>query len=432
MEAIKKKWNNLPLRRFFILTVCVSIVIVALFSAFIISCCATFRHWLLPDPNTVYLTVEKTLSDGEVISRTYLMEYGEDSVLPPDLVKEYDGENYIEYNTAYLDEMKYSVSKIEKSFDTLSPKRKLAYQIAGVTMVAAPAILAFAGIILCSMVFYRRKLKEPLRQMAEATTQIANQNLDFEIQYDCDDEMGELCRYFENMRAALYENNKAMWNMLEERKLMQASIAHDLRNPIAIIEGYTEYLDEGLKNGEISREKIIHIAENLNIAAKRLEKYTESVKFLNQSEETQLDRKPVYVSELTNGIMGDLSLLAEHDKIILREERNFSDEKIQVDTAILYRILENIVNNALRYAKSEVCLSFSLSDRVLAVTVTDDGGGFPPEILDNKGKKLLIADRDGHMGIGLSISRLLCRKHGGGIELSNTSKGACVKIFLAV
>ena len=279
MEAVKKKWNNLPLRQFFILTVCVSIVSAALLSAIIISCCASFRHWLLPDPNAVYLTVEQIMSDGSVISGTYLLEFGEDNEMLPGLVEEYEGENHTEKHTAYPDEMKYSVSKIEKSFDTLSPKRKLAYQIAGITMVAAPAILAFVGIILCSMIFYRCKLKEPLRQMADATTQITNQNLDFEMQYDCDDEMGDLCRSFENMRAALYENNKAMWNMLEERKLMQASIAHDLRNPIAIIEGYTEYLDEGLKNGEISREKIIHIAENLKVATKRLEKYTESVRF---------------------------------------------------------------------------------------------------------------------------------------------------------
>lgn len=432
MEAIKKKWNNLPLRQFFILTVCVSVVSAALLSAVIISGCASFRHWLLPDPNAVYLTVEQIMSDGSVISGTYLLEFGEDNEMLPGLVEEYEGENHTEKHTAYPDEMKYSVSKIEKSFDTLSPKRKLAYQIAGITMVAAPAILAFVGIILCSMIFYRCKLKEPLRQMADATTQITNQNLDFEMQYDCDDEMGDLCRSFENMRAALYENNKAMWNMLEERKLMQASIAHDLRNPIAIIEGYTEYLDEGLKNGEISREKIIHIAENLKVAAKRLEKYTESVRFLNQSEETEPERKSIFVSELMDGIMRDLSLMAEQNNILLREERNCLDKKIQVDADIIYRILENIVSNALRYAKTEVCLAVSLSDNVLTVMVEDDGGGFPSSVLENRGKKLILSDKDGHLGIGLSISRLLCRKHGGSLELSNTSKGACVKIFLAV
>ncbi len=62
--------------------------------------------------------------------------------------------------------------------------------------------------------------------------------------------------------------------MLEERKLMQASIAHDLRNPIAIIEGYTEYLQLNLPNGKLSIQRILRISDNLNKAAKRLEYYT--------------------------------------------------------------------------------------------------------------------------------------------------------------
>lgn len=428
METLKNKWNNMPLRRFFITTVCISIVIVAILSALIIICCTSFRRWLLPDPNAVYLTVEQTNSAGVVTRGTYLLKYGEDMSSLPSMQMEDDNGPIIEK----IEGLKYSVQKIEKSFDTLTPKRKLAYKIAGVTMVAAPAVLAFVGIILCSMLFYRRKLKEPLRLMANATKQIADQNLDFEITYNCGDEMGDLCRSFENMRTALWENNKAMWNMLEERRLMQASVAHDLRNPIAIIEGYTEYLDEGLKSGNISMEKTAHIVQNLNVAAKRLEQYTESVRLLNQSEDTPLDRKLISALKLADNIMEDLSLLAEQNKITLRVQKKLPDKEINVDSTVLYRILENIINNALRYAKMEICIDFSLTDGWLNVEVLDDGDGFSDEILNKEGKHLLISGQDGHMGIGLSISRLLCRKHGGGLELSNTSNGACVKIFLLV
>ncbi|MDE6025651.1 MAG: HAMP domain-containing histidine kinase [Lachnospiraceae bacterium] len=428
METLKNKWNNMPLRRFFITTVCISIVIVAILSALIISCCTSFRRWLLPDPNAVYLTVEETNSDGVVTRGTYLLKYDEDVSSLPSLQMEDDNGPIIEK----IEGLKYSVQKIQKSFDTLTPKRKLAYKIAGVTMVAAPAVLAFAGIILCSMVFYRRKLKEPLKLMADATKQIANQNLDFEISYNCSDELGDLCRSFENMRTALWENNKAMWNMLEERRLMQASVAHDLRNPIAIIEGYTEYLDEGLKSGNISMEKTAHIVQNLNVAAKRLEQYTESVRLLNQSEDTPLNRKLISALELADNITEDLSLLAEQNKITLHVQKKLPDKEINVDSTVLYRILENIINNALRYAKQKICIDFSLTDGWLNVEVSDDGDGFSHEILKREGKNLLISGQDGHMGIGLSISRLLCRKHGGGLKLSNTSNGACVKIFLLV
>lgn len=428
METMKKRWYDLPLRRFLILTVCLSVVTVVLVSALIIVGCAAFRHWLLPDANAVYLTIEETRSDGNVISGTYLLNFGDDLSSLPFTKIEQDGIPAAED----IKQTRYSIEKIETGVDSLSPKRKLAYQLCGITMFAAPTFLAFAAILWCSMYFYRRKLKTPLAVLADATKQISEQNLDFELSYRCGDEMGELCRSFENMRSALCENNKAMWGMLEERRLMQASIAHDLRNPIAIIEGYTEYLEESLKNSEINREKTTRIAGNLGAAAKRLEQYTESVRLLNQTEEAQLDRKPVNAKKLASDIVEDLSLLSKQNGIDLQANNCLPEKEVQIDATLMYRVLENIINNALRYAKRQIQLDFSLSGAILSVTVTDDGDGFPSEILKKQEKKLLIAAEDGHMGVGLSISRLLCRKHGGKLELSNTSGGACVKLLLSV
>lgn len=428
METLKKRWQDLPLRRFLILTVCLSIGTVALVSALIIGGCTAFRHWLLPDPNAIYLTVEKTRSDGTVVSGTYLLNFGDDLSSLPLLKKENDGIPTAED----IQQTRYSIEKIETGVDSLSPKRKLAYQICGVTMFAAPTVLALAAILWCGLYFYRRKLKEPLALLEDATKQIAGQNLDFELVYPCGDEMGELCRSFENMREALCENNKAMWNMLEGRRLMQASIAHDLRNPIAIIEGYTEYLEKMLKGDEMNRKKTARIVQNLGAAAKRLEQYTESVRLLNQTEESQLDRKPVTAKKLASDIAEDMSLLSEQKGISLQITNRLPQEEIQVDPTLLYRVLENILNNALRFAKRKIQLDFSLNGNMLSVTVTDDGYGFSPEILNGTKKKLLSVDKDGHMGIGLSVSRLLCQKHGGKLELSNAAEGACVKIFLSV
>ncbi len=428
METLKKRWRDLPIRRFLILTVCFSIGIVTFVSALIISGCIAVRHWLLPDPNAVYLTVEETFSDGTVLNSTHWLNLGEDLSSLPSVKAEYDGSPAGDD----IKQTRYSIEKIEFGADSLSPKRKLAYQICGIAMFAAPTVLAFAAILWCCMYFYRRKLKVPLSVLEDATRQIAGQNLDFELVYPCGDEMGRLCRSFEVMRAALFENNKAMWRMLEERRLMQASIAHDLRNPIAIIEGYAEYLENSPKNGGMSSEKTARIAQNLGAAAKRLEQYTESVRLFNQMEETQLERKAVKAMSLAEEIAEDLTVLSEQKGIVLQVINQLPQEEIQADAALVYRVLENILNNALRYAKQKVQLAFSLRGQMLTIVITDDGNGFPQEILNGAERKLITADKDGHMGIGLSISRLLCRKHGGGLELSNTPGGACVKIFFSV
>lgn len=428
METLKKRWQDLPLRRFLIGTVCLSIGTVALVSALIIGGCAAFRHWLLPDPNAVSLTVEETRDDGTVISSTHLLDFGGDLSSLPFLRMENDDIQ----SSENVKQTRYSIEKIETGADSLSPKRRLAYRICGVAMFAAPAILALAAILWCGMYFYRCKLKEPLSLLENAAKRIAEQDLDFELIYPCGDEMGELCRSFEDMREALCENNKTMWNMLEERRLLQASVAHDLRNPIAIIEGYTEYLEKGLKSGEMNREKTARIVQNLGAAAKRLEQYTESVRLLNQTEETRLDRRAVNAKKLASDIAEDLSLLAEQKGIVLQTENRLPSEEIQVDPALLYRVLENVLNNALRFAKRKIRLDFSLEDRKLIMIITDDGDGFSPEILKGGEKRWLAADQDGHMGIGLSVGRLLCKKHGGCLELSNISEGARVKISLSV
>lgn len=426
MEKLINKYHSLSIRKFFILTVTFTIIIVVILSSFVIGSCFLFRHWLLPDSNGAYLTIEETLSDGSNLKGTFFLEYGK-TITENKLVEEYPISENNNDKT-----VKYQIESIKKTEDMLSPKRKFAYKASGVTMIAAPTLMAFIGIILCSVYFYKKKLKNPVELLSDSVNKIAEQNLDFEISYNCGDEMGALCSSFEKMRQALYKNNREMWNMLEERRLLQASVAHDLRNPIAIIEGYTEYLDSKLKNNEISNEKALHIVHNLNIAAKRLAEYTESVRILNQSEETVLNYENVSALKLAESITEDLMLLTEKSGIVLHMANNLPNVEIKIDSMILYRILENIVNNALRFANSSISIDFSLHDKILSVTVKDDGDGFKQELLNQKEKSLLNVGEDGHMGVGLSMSRLLCKKHGGRLELSNTSYGACVKIYFSV
>ena len=125
MESLKNKWRNLSLRNFFILTVLFSIGLAVLFSALIIGACASFRHWLLPDSNAAYLTIQKTLENGNVTTSSYLLEYGQDMSSLPLLEIEYDDISVPEK----VQKTEYSIQKLENSFDMLSPKRKLAYRI---------------------------------------------------------------------------------------------------------------------------------------------------------------------------------------------------------------------------------------------------------------------------------------------------------------
>ena len=82
-------------------------------------------------------------------------------------------------------------------------------------IVATPIYSAFC-IIAAALLFYRNRLKKPLVELRTASEKIANNDLDFSIDYDNNDELGQLCASFEIMRTTLADNFSKMWRQVEE------------------------------------------------------------------------------------------------------------------------------------------------------------------------------------------------------------------------
>lgn len=94
----------------------------------------------------------------------------------------------------------------------------LLFKLAQAGIVLLPVIFSFAGIACASSVFYRIKLKEPLDALKQGIVHIACNDLTFSINYQKQDEFGQLCGAFEKMRRELLDNNRRMWALVDERK----------------------------------------------------------------------------------------------------------------------------------------------------------------------------------------------------------------------
>lgn len=95
-----------------------------------------------------------------------------------------------------------------------------------------------------------------------------------------------------------------------------------------------------------------------------------------------------------------------------------------IDAQILYRILENVFSNALRFAVNWIHMDFDLQENHLAVQVTDDGAGFNGKLLKANNHLFFTTDTSGeHIGMGLAVCDILSRKHGGSLVLSNLPDG---------
>lgn len=74
-----------------------------------------------------------------------------------------------------------------------------------------------------------------------------------------------------------------------------------------------------------------------------------------------------------------------------------------------------------------------MNGQKLLFAIVDDGDGFSDETLSEQRKLLAKASEDGHLGMGLAISRILCKKHGGSLEIGNNEMhNAVVKIIFSV
>jgi len=419
---VKKK----SLKGEFVRTVTVTMLAVALASGLAIFGCIQLQKFILPDSNEAWLTQRVTAADGTVSEATIRVEIGGQAQSLGRLVQ--DGAESDPGQTA-----SYAVDRIDSSFSMLTDKAKAVYRISQVAMVGLPLLFAILGIALGGQWFYRKRLEPPIRALADATSHVRRQDLDFRVHCDSADELGQLCVAFESMRQALVDNNRLLWDMLEERRALQASVAHDLRNPIAIMGGYVEHLQESRKAGLLTDEELDRALVNLESAADRMGRYTEAMREVGAIEEVEVRLEETSLPEFLEGLGDSLAVLCRGSSARLTYHVSMPECTAVFDGELLYRILENLVGNALRYAHREIVLEFHLEDELLAATVTDDGPGFSEAALRKRDALFFTEDASGgHLGLGLAMSRIFCRKMGGSLELSNGDTGARVKVLIAV
>ena len=309
-------------------------------------------------------------------------------------------------------------------------------RITEILMVFLPVLFSALGIVCAGTCFYHVKLKEPLTALKQGISHIADNDLDFSIGYGKQDELGELCRAFETMRGKLVKNNRYMWGLVEERKKINASIAHDLRTPITVIKGYSEYLDRNAGKENMTGDGTREIAGYINQAAVRLEEYADSVREVQALEDMRLEYEEVLLCSFLEEMRAQLSVMAGQNGKEIRLRARLPEQAVEMSAAAVFRIMENIVDNSLRFCRERIDVEVSFAASFLTITITDDGRGFSEkervEATDYfyKGKmegKHSMEEKHSmekkHFGIGLTICRILAQKHGGAILLDNAPEG---------
>lgn len=299
---------------------------------------------------------------------------------------------------------------------------RVLHLLAGVQLFAV-LVFPVGGLGVAGILFYRLKLKRPIAILQAGTERIRNHDLNFSIPDISEDELGRICTAFETMRVELLKTNQELWHQAEERKRLNAAFSHDLRNPVTVLKGSLKLMRQG-QAGEGTLERMESYTQ-------RIEQYIEVMSSIQRLEQMPVRADTVNVSVLYAELQETVQLLAPGLDVTF----SLPDSgDIKIDHGIFLTVAENLIGNAARFCQREMELTLMVRKDFLLLMVTDDGPGFPSELLKAGPKPFgKMEENEEHFGMGLYGSRLLCRKHGGELCLKNgTGGGASVKASFLV
>jgi len=215
--------------------------------------------------------------------------------------------------------------------------------------------------------------------------------------------------------------------------LLTAGIAHEINNPLFVITGYLDVLNENLQAGKISAEELRGIADKLGTASKTIVKLVSGIKTYARIEET--DPVPIDLNSAIQGSLDLVSFLYRQDNIELKNGLSQGSPMILGNIGKLQQVLMNLLSNAQDAMESSRKKIISVdtheeTDKVV-VAVSDTGCGIEPENIKYVFSRSYTTKPVGKgSGMGLDLVRNMVEEMDGSIEVeSEVSKGTTFRIF---
>ncbi|GGH19779.1 sensor histidine kinase [Paenibacillus segetis] len=289
--------------------------------------------------------------------------------------------------------------------------------------------------------YMSRRIIRPILELRGAARQVAEGNLDFQVQVSGKDELGQLGMAFEEMRSKLQESIVLQQQYETNRKELITNISHDLKTPITAIKGYVDGILEGVANSPEKREKYMR-----TIATKtgELDRLIDEL-FLY----SKLDMQKLSFSFESVSILPFLKdwaeeLIIELEKKDVKLAMNLDEgehARVSVDRDSFKRVLGNVIQNSLKYMdKSEKMITVHtfMEGEQFVLTIADNGPGVPKEAADHIFERFYRAEQSrnsdtGGSGLGLAIAKQIIRGHSGEIYAkSEEGQGTTIYIVLPI
>jgi two-component system sensor histidine kinase BaeS len=268
--------------------------------------------------------------------------------------------------------------------------------------------------------FLSRFITGPLSQLALSAQKVATGDFSQRVSGDSADEVGQLSRSFNSMAEQLEKKEKS-------RRQLFADIAHELRNPLTVIQGNLEAWRDGVISP--TPDQIASVYDETVLASRLITDLRDLS--LAEAGQLRLHTTAANLEELVSaGVSGMASRCLEKGVAVVTELQP-GLPFVRIDADRIRQVLHNLLDNALRYtpAGSDIRIGAELDGDMVAVHVSDSGSGIAPEDLPHIFDHFHKSDSSGHRGysgagIGLAVVKQLVDAHGGRVWVdSHPGKG---------
>jgi signal transduction histidine kinase len=224
-------------------------------------------------------------------------------------------------------------------------------------------------------------------------------------------------REFEDLNFALNKSAKQLRIYDTEQKAFFQNVSHELRTPLMSIQCYAEGISCGLMEPKKASETILQETIRLNEMVKDL-LYISKIDNITSTYTVEAIDLTETIRECARRQQ------AVADRKNLRFLFDFDEPAVYFDCAgeLVSRAIENLISNAIRYARSKITVSCRKTTGKIEICVTDDGDGIGTEIMPHIFERFYKGE-DGNHGIGLSIVKSIAEQHGGAVNAENIKDG---------
>jgi len=322
-----------------------------------------------------------------------------------------DSENQVGYIYVILASEEYTTvtSMLENSFIM-----KLATKSMLITLVATVII----GLLLIWF------LTKNLNKIIVSVNDFKNGNLEARINLETKGELSVLANNIDEMSDKVVEAINERKGIENLKKELIANVSHDLRTPLTSIQGYAETLV--LLDDKLSKEDKLKYTNFILSSTEKVKKLVDDLfeisKLESNNVKTQLE--VFSIEEMISDIVSKYELIAKSNDVKLHFECSADNSNVNADIALINRVMQNLIDNAIKHTPSEGEIKVLISSikNGVNVVVKDTGVGIPenelPYIFDRYRKGNLA----GSTGLGLAIVKKILELHSSNIMVSSVFK----------